>query len=306
MDIHRQKAAEMFGVPAESVTPEQRSAAKTASFGELHGKSKGELFAAMIRTARTKAQQRQYRLRGTLGALHMLPLLSPTAEDTTDWETLIGCRNRILARAKQRSIIYKFRTRKGNLRYPAWDSIDGIDHAFFRGQSLCGGVGTSLPRQGIASEQPSIFGPLPERTCPYCAGLALVGGVLQGQSGRRAALRGLYEIPAGAYPRWFLAGEEIASSQYALVRGMEATVYDTHIEAISAARAASADQQRIISTFEVSEIRAFLPEEPKVIPPDGLLAVRLRYTHHEVRIRIDRLKAARWLTKSDDTDTGDP
>lgn len=37
MDVHRLKAAEMFGVPVNEVTPEQRWAAKAASFGGLYG-----------------------------------------------------------------------------------------------------------------------------------------------------------------------------------------------------------------------------------------------------------------------------
>lgn len=36
-DVHRKTAAEMFGVPEDQVTPEQRSAARAANFGVLYG-----------------------------------------------------------------------------------------------------------------------------------------------------------------------------------------------------------------------------------------------------------------------------
>ena len=36
-DIHREKAAELFGVPEEEVTDEQRRLAKTIQFGKLYG-----------------------------------------------------------------------------------------------------------------------------------------------------------------------------------------------------------------------------------------------------------------------------
>lgn len=37
MDTHKRTAAEMFGIPEEEVTPEQRSAAQTANFMSLYG-----------------------------------------------------------------------------------------------------------------------------------------------------------------------------------------------------------------------------------------------------------------------------
>lgn len=37
-DIHRELAAQLFGVPESEVTPEQRSRAKTVNFQRLHGK----------------------------------------------------------------------------------------------------------------------------------------------------------------------------------------------------------------------------------------------------------------------------
>lgn len=36
-DPHRRKAAEMFNVPYDKVTPAQRRAAKSATFGDLYG-----------------------------------------------------------------------------------------------------------------------------------------------------------------------------------------------------------------------------------------------------------------------------
>lgn len=37
-DVHRKTAAEMFGVPEDQVTPEQREAARVANFGTLYGR----------------------------------------------------------------------------------------------------------------------------------------------------------------------------------------------------------------------------------------------------------------------------
>jgi len=37
-DIHRKTAAEMFGVPEDQVTPEQREAARAINFGALYGR----------------------------------------------------------------------------------------------------------------------------------------------------------------------------------------------------------------------------------------------------------------------------
>lgn len=37
-DVHRQTAAEMFGVPEDQVTPEQLHAARIANFGTLYGR----------------------------------------------------------------------------------------------------------------------------------------------------------------------------------------------------------------------------------------------------------------------------
>lgn len=37
VDIHRQVASKLFGVPEDRVTPEMRSQAKIATFGALYG-----------------------------------------------------------------------------------------------------------------------------------------------------------------------------------------------------------------------------------------------------------------------------
>jgi len=37
-DVHRKTAAEMFGVPEDQVTPEQREAARVVNFGSLYGR----------------------------------------------------------------------------------------------------------------------------------------------------------------------------------------------------------------------------------------------------------------------------
>ena len=36
-DIHAQKASELYGVPEDQVTPDQRRVAKTYNFGEIYG-----------------------------------------------------------------------------------------------------------------------------------------------------------------------------------------------------------------------------------------------------------------------------
>lgn len=132
----------------------------------------------MIPKPRTKAQHEQWRLRSALGALSMLSTQSPTVEDTEDWKELIACRDRILARAKLRSNLYRLRTRAGNPRYPAWDSDEGIDHAFIRGWSLCGLAWHMTPRVGTADEQPRADGST-ERVCPLCLDVARIGGMLR-------------------------------------------------------------------------------------------------------------------------------
>lgn len=128
---------------------------------------------------RTKAQHEQWRLRSALGALSMLPTKSPTVEYTEDWKELIACRDRILARIKLQSKISHLRTRAGNLRYPAWDSDEGHDHAFIRGWSLCGLAWHMTPRVGTADEQPRAD-ETSDRVCPLCLDVARIAGVLKG------------------------------------------------------------------------------------------------------------------------------
>lgn len=41
MDLHKARAAEIFGVPVEQVTPEQRDYAKKTSYVDLYSKSSG-------------------------------------------------------------------------------------------------------------------------------------------------------------------------------------------------------------------------------------------------------------------------
>jgi DNA polymerase-1 len=55
-DIHRIVAAEVFGVKAEEVTPEQRAKAKTVNFGIIYGQTAFGL-AATLRIGRQEAQQ---------------------------------------------------------------------------------------------------------------------------------------------------------------------------------------------------------------------------------------------------------
>ena len=63
-DIHRIVAAEVFGVPAEEVTSEQRSRAKTVNFGIIYGQTAHGL-SRTLRISRTEAGQyiRSYRSR---------------------------------------------------------------------------------------------------------------------------------------------------------------------------------------------------------------------------------------------------
>jgi len=63
-DIHRTVAAEVFGVPVEQVTPEQRARAKTVNFGIIYGQTAYGL-AITLRIPRDQAGQfiRQYRQR---------------------------------------------------------------------------------------------------------------------------------------------------------------------------------------------------------------------------------------------------
>ncbi len=55
-DIHRIVAAEVFGVPADEVTPEQRSRAKTVNFGIIYGQTAFGL-AKTLRIGRAEAKQ---------------------------------------------------------------------------------------------------------------------------------------------------------------------------------------------------------------------------------------------------------
>ncbi|NQU76039.1 MAG: DNA polymerase I, partial [Planctomycetes bacterium] len=55
-DIHRIVAAEVFAVPAEDVTPEQRARAKTVNFGIIYGQTAHGL-ARTLRIGRTEAQE---------------------------------------------------------------------------------------------------------------------------------------------------------------------------------------------------------------------------------------------------------
>jgi len=63
-DIHRIVAAEVFGVPVEQVTPEQRARAKTVNFGIIYGQTAFGL-SVTLRIPRDEAEEfiRQYRQR---------------------------------------------------------------------------------------------------------------------------------------------------------------------------------------------------------------------------------------------------
>jgi len=63
-DIHRIVAAEVFGVPADAVTPEQRAKAKTVNFGIIYGQTAFGL-ATTLRIPRNEAAEfiKAYRLR---------------------------------------------------------------------------------------------------------------------------------------------------------------------------------------------------------------------------------------------------
>ncbi len=64
LDIHRIVAAEVFGVPLDQVTPEQRNRAKTVNFGIIYGQT-GFGLARTLRISRTEANTfiKQYRAR---------------------------------------------------------------------------------------------------------------------------------------------------------------------------------------------------------------------------------------------------
>jgi DNA polymerase-1 len=55
-DIHRRTAAEVFGVAADAVTPDQRSAAKAINFGIIYGMSAFRL-AKQLKISKTEAQE---------------------------------------------------------------------------------------------------------------------------------------------------------------------------------------------------------------------------------------------------------
>jgi DNA polymerase-1 len=68
IDLHQQTAAEMFGVPLDEVTKEQRSSAKTINFGVLYGMSPHGLSVAtgMTREEAVTFIDRYFEIRQTL------------------------------------------------------------------------------------------------------------------------------------------------------------------------------------------------------------------------------------------------
>ncbi len=106
-DIHLRTAAEVFGVPPESVTPEHRRVAKAINFGLVFGQSDFGL-SQVLRIPR--AQARQYidsYFARYVGVRHYMERAIADARDTGEVTTLLGRRRPLpeirAARAQDRS-----------------------------------------------------------------------------------------------------------------------------------------------------------------------------------------------------------
>ncbi|MDY7010355.1 MAG: DNA polymerase I, partial [Planctomycetota bacterium] len=94
-DIHRIVAAEVFGVPAEDVTPEQRARAKTVNFGIIYGQTAFGL-AKTLQIGRAEAKQFIDSYRKRFGRIQeFLAECVAQAKDNGWVETLAGRRRRI-------------------------------------------------------------------------------------------------------------------------------------------------------------------------------------------------------------------
>lgn len=92
IDLHQQTAAEMFGVPLEKVTKEQRYSAKTINFGVLYGMSPHGLMVAtgMSRDEAAAFIDRYFEIRGDLRAY--IESVKQFARDHQYTQTLLGRR----------------------------------------------------------------------------------------------------------------------------------------------------------------------------------------------------------------------
>lgn len=94
-DIHRIVAAEVFGVPVEAVTPEQRSRAKTVNFGIIYGQTAFGL-AKTLRIGRAEAKQFIDSYRARFGRIQEFLAECVAQAKANGWvETLAGRRRRI-------------------------------------------------------------------------------------------------------------------------------------------------------------------------------------------------------------------
>ncbi len=92
IDLHQQTAAEMFGVPLDKVTPEQRYSAKTINFGVLYGMSPHGLSVAtgISREEAVQFIERYFEIRKTLK--EYIEGLKEFAHKNEYTETLLGRR----------------------------------------------------------------------------------------------------------------------------------------------------------------------------------------------------------------------
>ncbi|MCD4699992.1 MAG: DNA polymerase I, partial [Phycisphaerae bacterium] len=94
-DIHRIVAAEVFDVPAEEVTPEQRARAKTVNFGIIYGQTAFGL-AKTLRIGRAEAKQFIDSYRKRFGRIQEFLAECVAQAKANGWvETLAGRRRRI-------------------------------------------------------------------------------------------------------------------------------------------------------------------------------------------------------------------